>query len=288
MTRQIKLILLVTPLLLQGNFGYGQDTSAKVAPWFVERFKVTAGVFFPINSTNVQVSSNSGTIGTDIDFEDDLSFDKSTVTFVADLQWRASRRSRFDLKYFLIDREVAKTLDRDIVFGEETYPANTDINGFFKTTIYRFSYGYAVLAKPKYELGLMIGTHVVEAGTGLSAVGPNVGGSVSSEFDSTAPLPDVGIWGGYAMSDQFAINGEIGYLSLNVDNIDGRILSYNATVTYRAVENLHFSLAYTGLNFRLDVEKTNASGRLKWGYNGPTLAATYAFGKRPWSTSQIK
>ncbi|NEU09624.1 hypothetical protein GZH53_14955 [Flavihumibacter sp. R14] len=288
MATHIKLILLVTPLLLQGYLGYCQDASTPVAPWFVERYKISAGVFIPISETNIRVSGNSGTIGTDLDLEDDLGFEKSTTTFVAELQWRAWRRSRFDLKYFFLNRDVSKTLDEEIIFGDETYPVNTEIDAFFETKIYRFSYGYAVLAKPRYELGLMIGTHVVETGTGLTVVGTNVGGTASSDFDFTAPLPDLGIWGGYAISDRVAVNGELGYLSLKVDETDGRITTYNIAVTYKPIEHLHLALAYTGLNFRVDVTRNTLEGHLKWGYNGPSFAATYAFGKRPWSTSKIK
>ncbi len=28
--------------------------------------------------------------------------------------------------------------------------------------------------------------------------------------------------------------------------------------------------------------ETNGEGHFKWGYNGPSLAVTYSFGKKPW------
>ena len=62
-------------------------------PWWVERFKVTAGMFFPVNNTSVKVGSPDGEFGTTIDFEDNLGFSKHTFTFLGDFQWRASRRS---------------------------------------------------------------------------------------------------------------------------------------------------------------------------------------------------
>src|SRR4051812_9989965 len=51
-----------------------------VAPWFVERFKISAGFFVPISNTSIEVSNKQGNNGTDIDFEDDLGFKRSAET----------------------------------------------------------------------------------------------------------------------------------------------------------------------------------------------------------------
>lgn len=59
-------------------------------------------------------------------------------------------------------------------------------------------FGYSMFSKPKYEAGLLIGTHIVGANSGISLNGTNRGGSVSNNFGFTAPLPDIGIWGGFA------------------------------------------------------------------------------------------
>lgn len=50
-------------------------------PWHGRRFKVTAGAFFPVNNTEIEVNGTNGNIGTDIDFEKDLGFQNNTVSF---------------------------------------------------------------------------------------------------------------------------------------------------------------------------------------------------------------
>jgi hypothetical protein len=42
-------------------------------------------------------------------------------------------------------------------------------------------------------------------------------------------------------------------------------------------------VGYTGLNFQVDKTKNEVNGFLRWGYNGPTLAATFSFGKKSWA-----
>lgn len=67
--------------------GVNTDKKAKrVPPRFVRRIKLTAGLFIPVNNTKIEVGNESGSFGTTIDFEDDLGFEKSTSTFLSDMQ----------------------------------------------------------------------------------------------------------------------------------------------------------------------------------------------------------
>ncbi len=266
---------------------YAQDSLSKtvkqpVAPWFVERFRLSAGFFVPVNNTNIQVGVTGGALGTDIDFERDLGFTSSQLTFQANFQWRISRRSRLNLNYYNIPRSSTYTLKKDITFNDKTYHVDASVNSFFNTAIYQFSYGYALVAKPKYEIGLLIGAHIIGGSAGIGLSGANANVSTSTNFGFTAPLPDLGIWGGYAISDRFAVTLDGDYLAVTVGDISGRIIAYNLQFLYKLMPQLDITLGYTGLNFRVDVEKPKVEGHFKWGYNGPALGATFSFGKRTW------
>lgn len=267
---------------------YAQDSTlkeqrAKETPWFVKRFRLTAGFFVPINNTNIRVGLNNGNAGTDIDFENDLGFNKNVGTFLGNFQWRASRRSRFDFTYYRINRSSDYVLQRDIRFRDHTYNVNAMVSSFFNTSIYRISYGYSIFSRKKYEAGLTIGVHAVRASVGLAASGNNIGGEVSDDFRFTAPIPDLGIWGGYVFSNRVAVNAEFDYLAMTIDNTSGRVIAYNITCSYKILENLDAALGYTGLNFKIDVERERANGHLRWGYNGPSLTVTFSFGRSPWA-----
>ncbi|MEX6686962.1 hypothetical protein QTN47_05630 [Danxiaibacter flavus] len=252
------------------------------APWFVQRFKVAAGGFVPINNTQIEVGSQDGSFGTTIDFENDLGYSKTTGTFLGDLQWRISRRSRLDFAYYHIDRSSSHRLEKNIEFKDKVYPVNATAKSYFNTDIFRLSYGYAFFSRPRFEAGALIGAHIVKAGVGLSASGTSGNIDVSNDFGFTAPLPDVGLWGGYVIAPRWSINGEISYLALKVDNVDGRLINYNIAVMYEVLSHFTLALGYTGLNFRVDVDKDKYKGFFKWGYNGPSLVAAYSFGKKKW------
>ena len=282
----MKIVTALLALVLISTYCTAQDLPDSVSgvksPWFVEKYKFSLGSFIPVSNTTVQVSIKGGASGTEIDFENDLGLDKGKFTILGNFQWRISRRSRLSLNYYNIPRSGSRVLSKDIVFNGQTYPVSASINSSFNTRVYQISYGYAFLAKPKYELGVLVGTHLVGGEVGMSLNNANGSISAQSDFGFTAPLPDLGIWGGYAFNDRFGVNFEFVYLSLTVGDVNGRILSYNLNFMYRLVDRLDVSLGYIGLNTQVGVTKSNAEANFKWGYNGPSLAFSYSFGKKSW------
>ncbi len=53
-----------------------------------------------------------------------------------------------------------------------------------------------------------------------------------NNFGFIAPVPDFGIWGGYAFSKKFATNFDVNYLTLTIGNKSRRILATNLLFTY--------------------------------------------------------
>ena len=282
-------LISILPFVFAGVFSFAQtDTTAHgkkvkpVPPWWVERFSVSAGIFVPLSNTVVKVGSEDGSFGTSIDLEDDLGFTESTISFFASAEWRASRRSKFSLNYFDISRKATHTILKDIEFKDTTYHANASVHASAQAAIFQFSYGYAFLLNPRYEAGLTIGVHIIANKFGLGLANNVNSLSKETDYDFTAPLPDLGIWGGYGISDKWAVRAAFNYLSLTVGDINGRILSYNAGITYYIFKNLSASVSYAGLDINVDVEKDIFQGYFKWGYKGPSFTLNYAFGKNKW------
>lgn len=256
----------------------GQNYDPEDLPWHARRFKFTAGAFFPINNTQVEVGSNNGNFGNMIDFEKDLGFKKNTQSFAASFEWRISRRSRLGSEYYYLDRTSTKTLQKDIEFGDHTYPVDGRVSAFFDNQIIRIYYGYAFVSKPTYEIGALIGAHVMLIDVGLRLEGQTQGVEFHDDFGVTAPLPDIGVWGEFVLGKKVGLYANFNYFALKVNDIDGRILSYNLSVLYNVYKNFSLTAGFTGLNIRVDAEKERLNGFFKWGYNGPTIAAVYTFG----------
>jgi len=251
-------------------------------PWFVERYKVSLGYYGGNNNTNIQLNSNSGDIGTNIDFENDLGYDSWSSSIFADFQWRSSSRSRFMLAYYNLRRDTTYELDKTFEFGDNTYEIGADIYSYFNAGVYRFSYGYAILSKPKYEVGLSIGTHIIDLEAGIGIEGTNINAEVSDNFGATAPLPDFGIWGGYAFTEKFAANAEFDFFAVTIEDIKGEVLSYNISATYKLSNHFNLTAAFNSLNTTVDRTGKLAYAKVEWGNNGLSLRAAYTFGTKKW------
>ena len=260
-------------------------SAPKKMPWYIERFHLRAGLFVPITNTDVQVSLADGKEGTHINFENDLGLSRAISTYLVNFEWRVSRRSRINAIYYNIARGSFTVLKKDITFDSTTYQTNTQVNSFFNTAIYQLSYGYAILSKPTYEAGILIGTHTVGFSTGISLVGTSAGIDKSSDFKFTAPLPDLGLWGSYVLSNRFALSLYASYLAMTIDNTNGRVLSYNFQLLYKLIKRLDVSLGFTGLDFKVEKTVKNSEGSFAWGYNGPSLSLSFSFGKKGWEHS---
>mgnify|MGYP003575534092 CR=1 FL=1 len=255
-----------------------QDSYSDDLPWHARRFKVTAGAFFPVNNTEVEVGSNNGNFGNLIDFEKDLGFNKSSVSFMGTFEWRISRRSRLGAEYYYLSRSATKTLQREIEFGDHVYPVDATVSAFMDNHIARITYSYAFISKPKYEIGALIGAHVLFGDVGMRLEGATIDAEYKDNFDFTAPLPDIGLWGEFVLGRKVGLYANINYFAIKINDFDGRLLSYNLSVLYNVYQNFSLTAGYTGLNIRVDVEKERLNGFFKWGYNGPTITATYSFG----------
>lgn len=255
-----------------------QDSYSDDLPWHARRFKVTAGAFFPVNNTEVEVGSNNGSFGNLIDFEKDLGFNKSSVSFMGTFEWRISRRSRLGAEYYYLSRSATKTLQKEIEFGDHVYPVDATVSAFMDNHIARITYSYAFISKPKYEIGALIGAHVLFGDVGMRLEGATIEAEYKDNFDFTAPLPDIGLFGEFVLGRKVGLYANINYFAIKINDFDGRLLSYNLSVLYNVYENFSLTAGYTGLNIRVDVEKERLNGFFKWGYNGPTITATYSFG----------
>lgn len=274
----------LTTVLNQTDFRDSINWSKKkTAPWFVDRFKIGAGFFAATTTTDIKLGNTSGgSIGSDIDFEKDLGMKRNVETFLANFQWRISRRWRMDFSYYQLNRSSSKTLERTINYGDHTYNVSATVSSYFNNTIYRASFGYAILAKPTAELGLLVGAHTLQSSMGIGLTAGGAGVAYNDNFNFTAPLPDFGIWGGVALSKRFALNGEFDYLSIASGDFKGEIVGYHASLSFKALKQLDLSLGYTGFNFSIDANTNHQNAHIGWGYNGPSITADFRFGHNNW------
>lgn len=263
------------------GLGWAMQATPAAAQAIDDKYWLEVSGYWPSIDTEIQVSSvNNPTIGTEIDLESDLDLadDRGLPAFFAGA--RLGGGFSIGAEYYSLGRSGTKTLERQITFRDVTYPVAVEVESSFDTDIYRLTVGYAFVRNETVELGAALGLHATDIAVELSGQG-SVGGATaqiqSRSEDVLAPLPTLGLFGAWEIAPGFTLNGRVDYLSLKIDQYDGRLVNAQAALTYRFHRNIGIGAAYRYVDYRLDVERERTNGSFEYRFNGPALFVQFGF-----------
>jgi hypothetical protein len=237
--------------------------------------------FYPTISSTARLDlTATSRPGTTITLEDDLDLDERKGTPYLTLGMRLGDRWRLEFEYYELNRSASKALNRQIDWGDSTFPVGVQINSTFDTTVYRFTGGYSFIKDPVAEAGVGFGLHITDFTSELSGVGNGPNGSASfqrEKRDTLVPLPTVGLYGTYKMSDQISLRGRVDFLSLKYDEYDGRLMNWMASIDWRFAQNWGAGLGYRYVDYKLEATSSDFRGEINYNFKGPTLFLNAAF-----------
>jgi hypothetical protein len=236
--------------------------------------------FFPTISSTARLDfPNTNVPGTVIRLEDELGLaDRKGTPYVL-LGSRLGERWRVEFEYYELNRSATRSIDRDIQWGDATFPASGQVNSTFDTSIYRLVFGYAFYRTPQAEAGGALGLHSTDFKMSLSGQGngPAGLGFQSEGRNQLVPLPTLGLYGTYMMSDQWMLRGRVDYLSLNYEQYNGSLVNVMAAVDWRFAQHWGAGLGYRYVDYKLESSKERFHGEVDYKFKGPTLYVEVAF-----------
>jgi predicted porin len=239
-----------------------------------ERFSFGLGAVLNSFGTKLRLdNSNQGQTGSNVDLKDDLGVDQDASSFWASAEWRFAPRHRIGINYSQFKLTGTRTLTRNIVIDDETYPAGATLSSELKLQIIPIAYAYSFIKTEKDELAATIGVH-------WSRISFKAQGSASlnnSDFnadvtaDADLPLPLIGLRYDHNFSQRWSAGLQGGYFPLTFGSLDGDIWTARAHVEYRFSKHVGLGFAVEG--FQLDVESSQGSwqGEVKYSYWGPQI-----------------
>jgi hypothetical protein len=246
------------------------------------KFIVDAGYFFMSTDMRVRVDGETtASVGSDVDYDDTFGigdFDR----FRAEASWRIAPRHLLRAMYFQNNRSASRSVERDISFGDETFPLGATVNARSELTVAQLSYEYAFLRRDNYELAGGIGVHYVDMGLGLDATLVAQGGTASRSLDENAatqaPLPVLGLRGLWRLPHDFYITAQVQYFYLQFDPYSGSLINLKASVVWQLADHVGIGIGYNDFGFRFDIDDAHDfDGRLRWDYGGAIAFATFMF-----------
>lgn len=245
----------------------------------INPFYVALGTYIVETDTDVGLNGNSGQ-GTKIDWED--TFGSGDVTrFRFDGQWRFADRHKVRFMWFDTSRENTRTLEEEIVWGDETFPVSARTRAEFAFAVYELAYEYAFLRRENYEIAGSFGLHYTELELELSARAESSGGTLETDIkesgDVGAPLPVIGLRGLWALPHNFWIDAQAQYFALEIDDIDGSLTDLRLMVNWQPKTWLGIGIGYNQFTVDVDIEQNSFDGSLDWTYEGPMIFYSASF-----------
>ena len=267
---------LLTPVTIRAE-------DAPIHPKLAARAYLDVGGYIPAVDTRLRVDRAGGS-GTVLDLEDDLDFEDRPTFPYALLNLRLGQRWRIEGEYFSIDRDKTTVIDRTLEIGDETFEIGATVNSFFDTDVYRLSLGYAFLKRPNAEMGAALGAHVTTFDLGISAIGSGGNIDTAERADTLAPLPTIGLYGHYAFSPRWLLQGRADYFTLEYEEYSGTLLNFNVGLEFQLAKHVGLGAGYRYVDLEFTAERTlsvgsvsdDFSGEFQYHYSGPTLYLSFS------------
>jgi hypothetical protein len=239
-----------------------------------DRYWAELEYFFPTISSTARLDfPNTNIRGTEIALEDDLGLsDRKGAPYLL-LGMRLGQAWRLEFEYYQLNRTASRTINRTINWGQVTFPASATVSSKFDTDVYRLTGGWSFYRTAQAEGGASLGLHVTQFDMAIAGQGNGPAGLAfqSEGRDQLVPLPTIGLYGNYMLSDRWVLRGRVDYLSLNYESYDGSLTNWMAAVDWRITPNWTAGVGYRYVDYKLESTKENFKGRVQYKFKGPTL-----------------
>lgn len=129
----------------------------------------------------------------------------------------------------------------------------------------------------KYEFGVDLGINITSVKESFRATIPGVGPVGLTTLDVTEPLPTVGLFYNYALSEKWYLTSRAGLFAFDIGDIDGTIYDIFGGIEFRPWEHVGFGAAYTYTSADLTITESGVKTNIEYDYNGPLLYIVVGF-----------
>lgn len=238
-----------------------------------EHFRLSAGLFSVDTETDVRVDANDGTEGTEVNAEEDLGLRDHSEVGDVEVETRIRERHRVRFDYFKLERTSTQALEREIVFGNDTYNVGDIVDSAIDMRSFGVTYMYELARKDRFIFAWGLGVVLLELNTAAEVDAR----SISEEESVSGPGPLLGIQTLVRLNPRIhaELRGE--YMEAHASDFDGSITNLHGTIVYRFNRSIGAGLGYKLMEIDAESESAGDTGRFKLSNSGPLIFVRVTF-----------
>lgn len=234
----------------------------------LDRWTLRLGGYLTGLSTEIRLDTDIGDLGTTINLEDDLGFSSSESVPRVSLSLILGKRHDFTLGFFETDRDSSTTITKEIEWGDETFPINATVTGFYTTTFIDAAYTYWFYSSENTALGITGGLVFAEFRVGLGLAGLGTGIEISDDINTDIPVPQLGFRARTHLGKRFVLTGGLGYIAIIIEDYDGSVATAAVAIEHRTWKNFGFGVGYAYSAYDIDSEADDFLGSANYTISG--------------------
>lgn len=236
-------------------------------------FEIRLGAFAGSIDTKILRDASDGARGDDVDLEDTLGITDSQTVAQFDALYRIGSYHRLEVGYFELLRSATATAQRDIQFGDQVFPAGTELQTSVSSRVLRLAYAYSLMRDNQKELGVRAGLSYGRMKTTLRADGAVAAENARVEV----PLPTFGIFGRLPLGAHWQLGADVDLFALEFDRYDGYMAYLSLGLERELGENFDAGFGYNFYGMRLRAKDEDLRGTLRIRHQGPKLYLSVKF-----------
>jgi hypothetical protein len=248
--------------------------SLGIASPVTDHFYMRATYYQPSVTTELRLDANNGTTeGTLLNAEEDLGLDDVINQGRVEFDVRMGERSHMRVDYFKLSRFHQQALPRTIEFGDFTFPEDTMFRTTLDWRVFAMTYTYSFFRGERFEAGLGLGLHIIQA----KASGGQPG-TLNRESESEVGIfPTIAATAAFRITNRFSVTARGQSFSAAPEGFEGTMSEYHLDLQYRWRKNLAFGIGYTQMVTELEVTDAETPLLFNMDTTGPELFVRASF-----------
>jgi hypothetical protein len=254
--------------------GRNSPPAASTPSPITDRFAIQAAWWRASASTDARIDNTAGiTTGTPFSAEQDLGLPDSLSRAHVEIMVRLKQRGKLRFDMLDLARKGSVVLTRTIRYGGQTYVPGERVNSRFDWRALNFTWTYELLHNDRFEAGLGLGLHLIQA----EAVASVPTRASRESFDGAGPFATIAGDAALRITRRFALTARAQTFRLTVSDTTGMLADYHADLQFRWRPNLAFGLGYQSNRIELDAPNENPGGNMQFDVSGPELFLRASF-----------